>query len=327
MELTVEQKRQVIKGMQAYILSQDTAGGGKMYSQNKFARDTRVNVGYLDAMVKGCESGDFVFNKVQIKDVYFERIAAFIGLELKQGYWRKFETEQYLDIESAFVEAKSGASVKTVIGGTGTGKTFTVEDMKVKYPVGTFVMRCANDYNLRDFVRYIAESIGVKDVENLSQTQARKAIERRIKSLHEAGQRPILVFDEAENLKLPAWGRIKAIYDNVRGECAFLIMGTPNWFRKMKRQRDCERDIAPQIFRRFMSGLKTVMLSPMGESDVKEICKEIGINDRYVVNKVCAESSNYGDLNDTLVGLQRAADAQGCRVCRELYENEYGKAC
>ena len=39
MELTVEQKRQVIKGMQAYILSQDTAGGGKTYSQNKFARD------------------------------------------------------------------------------------------------------------------------------------------------------------------------------------------------------------------------------------------------------------------------------------------------
>ena len=322
MELTMEQKRQVVKGMQAYILSQDTAGGGKTYSQNKFARDTRVNVGYLDAMVKGCESGDFVFNKVQIKDVYFERIATFIGLELKQGYWRKFETEQYLDIESAFVEAKSGATVKTVIGGTGTGKTFSVEDMKVKYPVGTFVMRCANDYNLRDFVRYIAESIGVRDVENLSQTQARKAIEKRIKSLHEAGQRPILAFDEAENLKLPAWGRIKAIYDNVRGECA-----TPNWFRKMKRQRDSERDIAPQIFRRFMSGLKTVFLAPMSESDVKEICKEIGIGDRYVVNKVCAEATNYGDLNDTLVGLQRAADAQGCRINRELYENEYGKAC
>lgn len=95
----------------------------------------------------------------------------------------------------------------------------------------------------------------------------------------------------------------------------------------MKRQRDSERDIAPQIFRRFMSGLKTVFLAPMSESDVKEICKEIGIGDRYVVNKVCAEATNYGDLNDTLVGLQRAADAQGCRINRELYENEYGKAC
>lgn len=327
MELTAEQKRQIIRGMQAYITSQDTTGDSKTYSQNKFARDARVNVGYIDAMVKGYETGNFVFNKVVIKDVYFERIAAFIGLELKKGYWQKFETEQYLDIESAFVEAKSGATVKTVIGGTGTGKTFTAEDMKVKYPVGTFVMRCANDYNLRDFVRYIAETIGIKDTENLSQTQARKAIEKRLKTLFDGGQRPILVFDEAENLKLPAWGRIKAIYDNVKGECAFMIMGTPNWYRKMKRQRDNERDIAPQVFRRFMSGLKTVFLSSVSDTDVKDICKEIGINDRYVVNKVCEEVSNYGDLNDTLVTLQRSADAQGCKVNRQLYENEYGKAC
>lgn len=327
MELTVEQKRQIIRGMQAYITSQDTTGDSKTYSQNKFARDARVNVGYIDAMVKGYETGNFVFNKVVIKDVYFERIAAFIGLELKKGYWQKFETEQYLDIESAFVEAKSGATVKTVIGGTGTGKTFTAEDMKVKYPVGTFVMRCANDYNLRDFVRYIAETIGIKDADNLSQTQARKAIEKRLKTLFDGGQRPILVFDEAENLKLPAWGRIKAIYDNVKGECAFMIMGTPNWYRKMKRQRDNERDIAPQVFRRFMSGLKTVFLSSVSDTDVKDICKEIGINDRYVVNKVCEEVSNYGDLNDTLVTLQRSADAQGCKVNRQLYENEYGKAC
>ena len=218
MELTVEQKRQIIRGMQAYITSQDTTGDSKTYSQNKFARDARVNVGYIDAMVKGYEAGNFIFNKVVIKDVYFERIAAFIGLELKKGYWQRFETEQYLDIESAFVEAKTGASVKTVIGGTGTGKTFTAEDMKVKYPVGTFVIRCANDYNLRDFVCYIAETIGIKDAENLSQTQARKAIEKRLKMLNDGGHRPILVFDEAENLKLPAWGRIKAIYDNVKGE-------------------------------------------------------------------------------------------------------------
>lgn len=327
MELTAEQKRQIIRGMQAYIASQDTTGDSKTYSQNKFSRDARVNVGYIDAMLKGYETGDFVFNKVVIKDVYFERIAAFIGLELKKGYWQKFETEQYLDIESAFVEAKSGATVKTVIGGTGTGKTFTAEDMKVKYPVGTFVMRCANDYNLRDFVRYIAETIGIKDAENLSQTQARKAIEKRLKMLFDGGQRPILVFDEAENLKLPAWGRIKAIYDNVKGECAFMIMGTPNWYRKMKRQRDNERDIAPQVFRRFMSGLKTVFLSSVSDTDVKDICKEIGINDRYVVNKVCEEVSNYGDLNDTLVTLQRSADAQGCKINRQLYENEYGEAC
>lgn len=327
MELTMEQKRQVVKGMQAYILSQDTAGGGKTYSQNKFARDTRVNVGYLDAMVKGCESGDFVFNKVQIKDVYFERIATFIGLELKQGYWRKFETEQYLDIESAFVEAKTGATVKTIIGETGTGKTFTAEDMKIKYPVGTFVMRCANDYNLRDFVYYIAETLGVKDAENLSQTRVRKIIEKRIKMLNDGGQRPILVFDEAENLKLPAWGRLKAIYDNVKGECAFMVMGTPNWYRKMKRQRDNGLDIVPQVFRRFMSGSKTVFLSSVSETAVKEICMEIGIGDRYVVNRVCEESDNYGDLSDTLVSLQRSADVQGCKITRELYENEYGKAC
>lgn len=327
MELTVEQKRQVIRGMQAYIAGQDTTGDSKTYSQNKFARDVQVNVGYLDAMIKGYETGDFVFNKVVIKDVYFERIAAFIGLTLKQGYWKKFETEQYLDIESAFVEAKTGATVKTIIGGTGSGKTFTAEEMKIKYPVGTFVMRCAGDYNALNFIYYIAETLGIKDAENMSKVKVRKAIEKRIKTLYEAGQRPILVLDEAENLKLPAWERVKSIYDNVKELCGFMIMGTPNWYLKMKRQRDKERDIVPQIFRRFMSGLKTVHLSPVSESDVKDICQEIGISDRYVVNKVCDDVDNYGDLHDTILILQRAADAQGCKINRQLYENEYGKAC
>lgn len=327
MELTVEQKRQIIRGMQAYITSQDTTGDSKTCSQNKFARDARVNVGYIDAMVKGYETGNFIFNKVVIKDVYFERIAAFIGLELKKGYWQRFETEQYLDIESAFVEAKTGATVKTVIGGTGTGKTFTAEEMKIKYPVGTFVMRCAGDYNALNFIHYMAEILGIKDAENMSKVKVRKAIEKRIKTLYEAGQRPILVLDEAENLKFPAWERVKSIYDNVKELCGFMIMGTPNWYLKMKLQRDKKRDIAPQIFRRFMSGLKTVHLSEVSESDVKEICKEIGINDRYVVNKICDDVDNYGDLHDTILVLQRAAAAQGCKINRQLYENEYGKAC
>ncbi len=161
----------------------------------------------------------------------------------------------------------------------------------------------------------------------MSKVKVRKAIEKRIKTLYEAGQRPILVLDEAENLKFPAWERVKSIYDNVKELCGFMIMGTPNWYLKMKLQRDKKRDIAPQIFRRFMSGLKTVHLSEVSESDVKEICKEIGINDRYVVNKICDDVDNYGDLHDTILVLQRAAAAQGCKINRQLYENEYGKAC
>lgn len=333
MELNVEQKRNVVRAMQEYISRHDSSGDNKTYSQNKLAKDAGVNVGYIDAMVNGMESGSFVFcpknakSETIIKDLYFLRVASFIGLTLKKEYWKMFETEQYLDIESAFVEAKTGASVKTVIGGTGAGKTFGAERMKEKYPAGTFVIKCANDFNLRDFVRYIAEIVGVKDFENMSQSKARLSIEKRIKMLHDSGYKTILIFDEAENLKLPAWGRIKALYDNLKGICAFLVMGTPNWYRAMKRKRDKERDIAPQIFRRFMSGNKTVFLNEMSDTDVKEICAEIGVQDRYVINKVCEEVYNYGDLCDTLVSLQRAADVQGCQINRQLYENEYKGAC
>lgn len=326
MELTITQKIDVIKAMQAYIAEHDTTGDNKTYSQNKLAKDTGVNVAYVDAMVKGCESGEFIFNKVVIKDVYFQRIAEFIGISLQKEYWRQFETEQYLDIEGAFLEAKTGSTVKTVIGSTGTGKTFGAHRMKEKYPTATFIITCANDYNLRDFMRYIAGVVGIKDSEYLSQVKARTAIQKRLKSLFDEGFKPILIFDEAENLTLPALGRVKALYDNLKGVAAFLLFGTPNWFRKMKTQRDKERDIAPQIFRRFLSGNKTVHLNEMSSSDVREICTEIGVNDKYVINHICGDVYNYGDLSDTLISLQRAADAQGCPVNRALYENEY-KQC
>lgn len=317
--LTENQKKDIILAMQDYI-----ARNG--YSQNRLAKDTHVNIAYIDAMVKGVNSGIFIFNNVLIKDVYFQRIADFVGITLKKEYWQTFETEQYLIIESAFVEAKSCAAVKTVIGATGSGKSYTAERMKEKYPSSTFIIKCSNDFNLRDFIMHIAEIVGVRDIDTFSQSRTRLAVERRLKALVAAGEKPVLVFDEAENLKLPAWGRIKAIYDNLKNICGFLVMGTPNWYNSMKNKRDRERDIAPQIFRRFMSGLKTSFLPKVSHSDLEQICTQVGVTNSYVIGKVCTTTYNYGDLADTLVSLQRTAEITGRKIDRNLYDSEYGEA-
>lgn len=322
MKLTEEQKTTIVSRMLDYVAQMDTTGDSKTYSRNKLARDAKVNAAYLDAMITGMTTGQYTFNNTVIKDTYFMRIAKLVGYELDNKYWRTFETEQYLDIENCFIEAKTGAAVKAVIGSTGTGKTFGVQRMRDKYPLGTFIITCANDFNLRDLIRYIAVEVGVSVADDMSQSRIRKAVEQKLRQLYEYDIKPILVFDEAENLQLPAWGRIKSLYDNLKGMCAFMVLGTPNWYDRIKNMSDTTKGIAPQIFSRFLSGNKTTFLTEVGNEEMTNLCQEVGVTNQFVINRICKTITNYRDLNDTLVSLQRAAEAQGCDIDLELYKRE-----
>lgn len=322
MKLTNEQKGIIISRMLDYIAHMDTTGDTKTYSRNKLAKDAKVNPAYIEAMVTGNFTGSYVFNNTVIKDLYFNRIAKLIGWEMNSKYWRLFETEQYLDIENGFMEAKTGATVKSVIGGTGTGKTMGIQRMKDKYPAATFIVTCANDFNMRDLIRFIAIEVGVAVGEDMSQSLIRREVENKLKMWYEHDLKPIIVFDEAENLKLPAWGRIKALYDNLKGLCAFMVLGTPNWYRKIKNMSDTEKGIAPQVYSRFLSGNKTIFLSPVSSEDVADICQEIGITNQHIINRISKTAENYRDVNDTLVSLQRTAETQGREIDLELYKQE-----
>lgn len=322
MKLTEEQKTTIVSRMLDYVVRMDTTCDCKTYNRNKLASDAKVNVAYLDAMITGLETGKFVLNDTMIKDTYFMRISKLIGYELDNKYWRTFETEQYLEIENCFIEAKTGATVKGVIGSTGTGKTFTVQRMRDKYPSGTFIITCANDFNLRDLIRYIAVEVGVSVGDDMSQSRIRKAVEQKLRQLYEYDLKPILVFDESENLQLPAWGRVKSLYDNLKGVCAFMVLGTPNWYDRIKNMSDTTKGIAPQIFSRFLSGNKTTFLTEVGTEEVATLCQEAGVRNQFVINRICKTTNNYRDLNDTLVSLQRAAEAQGCDIDLELYKRE-----
>ncbi|MCR9011982.1 ATP-binding protein [Gabonibacter chumensis] len=323
MKLTDEQKGVIVSRMLDYVAHMDTTGDSKTYSRNKLAKDAKVNIAYIDAMISGMANGKYVFNNTIIKDVYFNRIAKFVGYELDNKYWKTFETEQYLDIENDFIEAKTGATVKSVIGATGSGKTYAIQKMRDKYPASTYIITCANDFNLRDFIRFIAVEIGVSVSDDMSQSRIRRAIETKLKMMYEYDTKPILIFDEAENLKLAAWGRVKALYDNLKGMCAFMVLGTPNWYRRIKNMSDTEKGIAPQIYSRFLAGNKTTFLGDIDSNEISNMCKEVGVINQYVINRICKTVTNYRDLNDTLVSLQRSAEIEGREIDLELYKREY----
>ena len=53
------------------------------------------------------------------------------------------------------------------------------------------------------------------------------------------------------------------------------------------------------------------------------MCKEVGVMNQYVINRICKTVTNYRDLNDTLVSLQRSAEIEGREIDLELYKREY----
>ena len=91
--MTEKQKKQVVGALEQYMQEHGL-------SQNEVAKRTGVNVAYRVAMRKGDYSVTAKGKEVEIADKHFEKIAEFIGLEVKQSFWKVQPTEQLVEIIS-----------------------------------------------------------------------------------------------------------------------------------------------------------------------------------------------------------------------------------
>ena len=77
--MTEKQKKQVVSALEQYMQEHGL-------SQNEVAKRTGVNVAYIVAMRKDEYTISVKGKEVAIADKHFERIAEFIGLEVKQTF-------------------------------------------------------------------------------------------------------------------------------------------------------------------------------------------------------------------------------------------------
>ena len=280
---------------------------------------------YVSYILKGELTRPHPKTKAQepIKDIYFEKVAETIGFRIEKEYWPTVATSQFKEIVVRLDTAKKGSMPCTLIGETGCGKSYAIEQFKKKNPRGTYVTICNDLFKPADLLDAIMDSIGIPtDQQPANPVKKLKEINIFLSRRAAEGLKPILILDEAENMKIQPIKSIKSIYDTLIGTCAIVLIGTDELKRKMDKLKNKKNpaDGIPQFYRRFM----VAHLHKLDSIDLSFrdfLLENTFIKDRKLKSTLQALCNDYGSLHDYLEPAIREAERMKQPLTDEFFRS------
>lgn len=295
-----ETKQEIIAALEEYLVQHP-----KM-SANDIAKNTRVNSAYISNM----RQGNFTINAgngntVDIADKYFEAIAGEIGHSLVKSYWETVPTAQMKRILATLEDAKEFGYTNVVIGETGSGKTFVSNMFARMFPSDCFMVKVGSQDNIGDLLEKVCDRLHLPTEKTKSRTL--QAIIRKMKTMKADGHKPMIIFDEAEYMRLPALCNMKELYDDLNGIAGVVLIGTDQLNAHLDKLRKKNKDGIPQLYRRIKFGIRIL---PSIDRSFKQFLNGI-TSDVKVIAFLREHCDNYGELHDVLVPALREADRSG----------------
>ncbi len=292
--MTEELKYQIIAAAQEYAKLNNL-------TNNDIATKTKINSSYLSNMFRNQFSVTVQGKPVEIADKWFYALAEFCGLAIKKNYWPTVQTHQFLEVVSGLEAAKKSGRISVIICDTGLGKTYSVEKFVHTHPQHTYKITVSDAHKLRDVLHELLDQMNLE--QGWSTAIKLRAIAEKFKELKRSGAHPIVIIDEAENLKLPVIKSLKALYDFANGYASICLIGTPQLIRQLEHMKKKDRPGIPQFCRRIKACIRYVStafdFTPFYERH--EVEKPL----RRLLNELC---DNYGELYDYLEPALREAD-------------------
>lgn len=208
-----------------------------------------------------------------------------------------WETSNFKDATGVLAEAKEFHEHRIISGSKGTGKTFTAKHFRKMNPHETFLITCSEDMNPKSFMVELARSVS-SDMTG-DRRKIRIALSEKLKRM----TYPIIIVDEAENLKPSTYGSIKALYDSVEDYCSIILIGANNYFDMLDKKAKAGKGCFPQIFSRFSA--EPVFLSEMFKDDVKMVAQLNGITDKDEVSKLFTKCADFRELDRSIKRILR----------------------
>jgi type II secretory pathway predicted ATPase ExeA len=303
-----ETKLQIIEKAQAYMLTNGL-------SQNAMAKLANINSSYMSSMFdsnwENHPSGNG--KTTAIADKWFEMLAETIGYKVEKDYWPMVPTTQFRQIVAAMQDAKYNFQSRMIIGETGSGKTFSIQKFVKQNPQYTYVITASALYTIKDLINELCAAMRIE--EKRSKAQNIKNIAEKLTQIRRNGGSPVIIIDEAENLKQAALAMLKSLYDAVGRNAGIVLIGTNQLVEKIDRLRRRNKEGMPQFYRRFKAGIR--ILPDVDRSfrlflEDRVQCKGL----RKLLTQLC---DNYGELNDYLEPALREADNQGKVLTEDLF--------
>jgi len=289
-------KKEIVKALIAYMSEHNM-------TQANVSDRSGVRREYVSIILK--PESNFMYS-TSGKDGYiparhFGALAELCGYKIDKVYWETQPTDQMVSILANLEEAKNQGSTAVIVGETGCGKSYTANLFASKHPLDTFIITVGSSDTLGDLIDKVCEKLKI-NVGKSKSTRLRW-IGFKMRDLKHDGNKPMIIFDEAEYMKQAALCAIKELYDYLNEYCSIVLIGTDQLTANVEKLRRKNRAGIPQFFRRIKFGLR---IAPNIDRRF-----EIFLNDfqaKPLRDFFQSNCDNYGELHDVLVPALREAD-------------------
>lgn len=258
----------------------------KSLSQNECAKRIGIASSYIThALKRNWDAVPSGGNRTtEFSSQVARKIMLFLGMN--QDIW---EIENFQTVINILAEAKKFHEHRIIEGEKGTGKTFAATEFKKQAPTETYLITCSEDMNPKAFIVELARLM------NVDATGDRRKIRIAISERLRKQTYPLIIIDEAENLKIATYGSIKALYDDVKDFAGIVLIGANNYLDTIRKRASSGKSCFPQLYSRFSADPGS--LSLMSKKDVAFICALNGLEDKQLVNHLFDTCTDYRELD------------------------------
>jgi DNA transposition AAA+ family ATPase len=283
-------------------------------SQADVATRARVRKEYVSIILK--DDSNFMYDaggtKGFIPAKYFNYLADLCGFATEKSYWEAQPTDQTNAILANLQDARENHLTLTIVGETGSGKSYSSNIFVKKHPVDTFIITAGSSDTLNDLINKMIEELNIHSTGSSKSTKIRW-IARKMEMLKNYGHKPMIIIDEAEYLKQAALCAMKELYDNLNEFCSIVFIGTDQLVDNIDRLKRRNKSGIPQFHRRIKFGLRIL---PNIDRSYKLFVSDI--EDRELRKFILKNCGNYGELHDVIVPATREAERLNEPLTMEL---------
>lgn len=208
-------------------------------------------------------------------------------------------TFQSKEIISELSNSKKNCRACLIISDTGGGKTNSVKLFKKQNPEHTYVVTVGQTYKLADVVDELMKEFGI--YRSMSKNMLHRKLQymqEYLQDVKKNGGKPIIIIDEAENLKFTVLKVVKQLYDAIIDYCSITMIGTDSIIYTMTSRTRAGYGL-PQLYRRFKAGIRYI--SEINKArDFKPFFDLYLPGNKDVQDILLQLCENYGELHDYL---------------------------
>lgn len=226
----------------------------------------------------------------KVSDKMMEKIARAVGYDFN-AVWHVVDTSNTRAMHEIFEEHQRRAMWSVVVANGGAGKSTAVKTYRQRFrATGVYTLEC-KDWGKKVFLLKLVKELAltVDQPERQSSTELLESIAAFFRKKAGAGQRPILLLDQANSLAPSALRQLIYLYNDLEDQVAVILLGTEQLRRRIQQGVERCQPGYDEIERRF--GRSYIPLPGCTEADVRTICAANGLNSPEAQTHVWADAS------------------------------------